>query len=132
MKRAGFFAIPLFFLLLSNGSSFADNTQTGNANSQATVETNVQGNGNVTTHIETSNNGQTNVIDTQGNGQINVTNNNGNVTVTKTPQVTIVQMQTVTSTPTPTALSKVEGRISFVTNLMKDISNFLKRIIRNL
>lgn len=131
MKKAGLIIVPLFFLLLST-SSFADDVQPGNASAQSTVINNVQGSGSVQTHIETSANGQTNVIDTQGNGQVNVENNNGNVSVTKTPGVTIVQTQTVTSTPAPTAAPKVEHKLSFVANLMQDISSFISRIFHNL
>jgi len=121
----------LFLFALEPSVALADNIQTRNASAQSTVENNVQGNGNVTTHIETSANGQTNVIDTQGNGQINVTNNNGNVTITKTPQVTIVQ--TLNSTPTPKIIYKHQPKTpSLVSGLFENLTNFLKRIFRNL
>ncbi len=135
MKKAGFLVIPLLLLIFSAHSSFADNVQTGNVvDAQSTVENNVQGSGSVTTHIETSANGQTNVIDTNGNGTVNVTNNNGNVSITKTPDVNITQTQVETqiSTPTPKITPPIIHKPSLMSNIFTNITDFIKRVFRDL
>jgi len=109
---------------------YAQNIQTGNSHAQSSVISNVQ-DGNVITHIETTANGQTNVIDANGNGQISVNNDNGKVSITKTPQVTIVQTQTLSSTPTPTIILKNKSSIKTLSaTLLKEIQNFFKQFFR--
>jgi hypothetical protein len=131
MRKVVFFTLPLFLLLILANSSLAGTTETGNATDNSTVETNVQGSGNVSTHIETTVNGQTNIIDTQGNGETKVENNNGKVTVTKSPEVTIVQ--TLNSTPTPKIIYGQKPKTpSLVSGLFEKLTNFLSRILHNL
>ena len=131
MRKAVFFTLPLFLLLILANPSLAGTTETGNATANSTVETNVQGNGNVSTHIETTVNGQSNIIDTNGNGETNVENNNGNVTVTKSPEVTIVQTQI--STPTPKIIYEHKPKTpSLVSGLFQNIRNLFSRIFHDL
>jgi hypothetical protein len=112
---------------------YAQNIQTGNASAKSSVVNEVEGSGNVTTHIETTANGQTNIIDANGNGGITVSNDNGKVSVTKTPQVTIVQTQTLNSTPTPTMTPvKTVHKTSFFSNFIEKVSNFINRIFKDL
>jgi hypothetical protein len=106
---------------------YAQNIQTGNASAQSSVVNNVEGNGSVTTHIETTANGQTNVIDANGNGQTDVENDNGIITVSKSPQITIAQTQIFTSTPTATIAPKGKSKFpSLVSSFIKQLQAFLQ------
>lgn len=130
MKKAGFLGLSFLTLLIFlKSSAYAQNIITGNQKAETTVTNNVTG-GNVTTHIETTVNGKTNVIDSQGNGNIEVKNENGNVTISTSPQVTVTE--TKNSTPTPKITPKPTHKTSFLSNFFDKISNYFKRIFHNL
>ena len=133
MKKAGFTLIA-FLLLTPVGAKrvFAENITTGNANAQSTVETQVSGNGTVTTHIETTVNGKTDIQDSNQSGSIEVTNNNGVVTVKRNLSPTISASPLITATPTSTMQpAKVEQK-NVVESLVERISDFFKRVFKNL
>lgn len=131
MKKAGFSSIPFLILiiLLIPNPVFAETITTGNASAKSYVKTEIEGSSNVSTHIETTANGKTEVIDSNESGEIEVKNNNGNVTVKKTPQTSI--SPTLTSTLSATTKS-IEHKKTFISNFLEIIFNFIKRIFTNL
>ena len=100
MKKAGF-SIPFVLLLLLTVKSdiFAETiVKNGESTSNVRVSTNTNG-GTVSTYIETTVNGKTQIIESNEEGEIEVENKNGQVTVKKsTPNTTITE---VTKSPTP-------------------------------
>jgi hypothetical protein len=133
MKKAGFSCIPLFILLLFffPPISFADDSQNGNATSETRVSNTVTNGGSTYTHIETTVNGQTNIIDSKDQGEIDVRNDNGNVTVNKSPNVTVAVSENKISTPTPT-IKPLLHKTTFISDIFANLSNFFKRILHNL
>ncbi len=130
MKKAGFFILLLLpFFFFTKSPVYAQNITTGNASAKSYVKTEIEGSSNVATHIETTANGKTEVIDSNINGEIEVNNNNGNVTINKSSQAST--SPTLTSTPSPRTKS-TEHKKTFILNFLERISNFFKRIFTNL
>jgi len=115
MKKAGFsyFLLTLLFLSLFKFPAFAQNITTGNQNAETKV-TNTVNNGSVTSHVETSVNGQTTTVDSNQPGELDVKNVNGTVTISKTPE-------------TPTIIPKPIHK-NFLSNFFERIRNLFKRI----
>jgi len=132
MKKAGFSCIPLFIilLLLVKSPVFAEDSSNGNVNSEMHV-TNINNNGNVTSHVETSVNGQTTTVDSNEPGELDVKNVNGTVTISKSPEVSITVTKNHNATPTPT-IKPDQHKIPFISTLLERLSNFFKRILHNL
>ena len=138
MKKAGVTLVPiLFFFLVSTEPSFAQTSiKNGNSTSNIRVSTNTDG-GSVSTHIETTVNGQTQIIESHEEGEIEVENINGQVTVKKsTPNTTITN---ITKTPTPASSESAsidedveerkEFKKSFIEKFLKNIENFVRRFL---
>lgn len=69
---------------------YAQNIQAGSSNAQTSVETNVQGDGNVSTHIEVEANGEKKVLDSNSPGtyKLDVESTGNNLSETATPTKT--------------------------------------------
>jgi hypothetical protein len=133
MKKAIVFDILfIVYVSLTVKVVFAQNITTGAASANSTVQTNIQGSGNVKTHIETTVNGQTNTVDSNEPGKIQVENNNGNVTISKTPQTSLSAISTPIATTSPSIKPIKPIQKNFVFNLFERFSNFLHRIFKNL
>jgi hypothetical protein len=119
---------------------FAQNIQTGNASAQSTVQTDVQGSGSVSTHIEINANGVKKVLDSnspgtyklevQSNGNSSSENNNDNQTITPTVSLSPTPTIAPTATPTPPIIVKTRENhnSSFLSNIAQDIQNFFDKI----
>jgi len=137
MKKAGVALLPILLLLLSANTASAENTvNESQSTSNIRVSTQTDG-GNVSTHIETTVNGQTQIIESHEEGEIEVENINGQVTVKKsTPNTTITN---VTKTPTPASSESAsidedveerkEFKKSFIEKFLKNIENFVRRFL---
>ena len=137
MKKAGVALLPILLLLLSANTASAENTvNESQSTSNIRVSTQTDG-GSVSTHIETTVNGQTQIIESHEEGEIEVENINGQVTVKKsTPNTTITN---VTKTPTPASSESAsidkdvqeekEIKKSFIENFLKNIENFVRRFL---
>lgn len=142
MKKNIVFSSLFFALcLLSSRYSFSQNIQTGNSSATSTVETNVQGNGNVQTHIETSANGVTKTLDATGSGTYKVevkSNGNNAPQNSNSPVFSPSSYPTPTASATPTVKPDIKNKIqekSFTANvskLIEIISSFFKRMLANL
>ena len=99
---------------------YAQNIQIGNANAQSSVINTVEGNGNVSTHIEVEANGDKKVLDTNSSGtySLSVQSNNGAVSTVSV----IATSESPIATATPKVLQK---NISPIQSL---ISSFINRI----
>jgi hypothetical protein len=133
MKKAGFSCIPLFILLLLLIKSpvFAQDISTGNQIAETKV-TNINNNGSVTNHVETTVNGQTTTVDSNKPGELDVKNVNGTITISKSPEVSITVTQSHTASPTPTATLPESKHKSLISSFFEWLSNFFKRILHNL
>ena len=130
MKKAGFFTLLLLpFFFFTKFPVYAENVTTGNASAKNYTKTEIERSSNVATHIETTANGKTEVIDSNESGEIEVRNNNGNVMINKSSQAST--SQTLTSTSSPRTKS-MEHKKTFILNFLEIISNFFKRIFTNL
>lgn len=132
MKKAGFFlAFSAVFFFLSSSNVFADDVVTGNASIETHV-TNINNNGSVKSHVETTVNGKKDIEDSNQPGEMDVKNINGNVTVTKSLNPSI----TISPTPIATHSSAMQSpkliRKNLVTRFFENISNLLKRIFNDL
>ena len=137
MKKAGVALLPILLLLLSANTASAENTvNESQSTSNIRVSTQTDG-GSVSTHIETTVNGQTQIIESHEEGEIEVENINGQVTVKKsTPNTTITN---VTKTPTPASSESAsidedveerkEFKKSFIEKFLKNIENFVRRFL---
>jgi len=132
MKKAGFsyFLLFLLFLSLFKSPALAQNITTGNQSAETKV-INTVNNGSVTSHVETSVNGQTTTVDSNQPGELDVKNVNGTVTISKTPNATITITENKNSTVTPTIIPKPIHK-NFLSNIFERISNFFRRIFHNL
>jgi len=113
---------------------YAQVIQTGNANAQSSVQTDIQGDGSVTTHIEVNANGDKKVLDANSPGtyslQIQSNSNNSNANhQTITPTVSLSQEPNSTSASS-TIIEKKPGihKLSFLSNLENNIQNFFHKI----
>lgn len=130
MKKTGFFSISFLLFFISAMPSFAQTITTGDQTAQTSV-TNTINNGSVTSHTETTVNGQTTIIDSNGPGSVNIKNVNGNITISKTPEVTIAVTQKPASS-TPTVIPDEEpASKSFISDVFENIKSFLKRLFNN-
>jgi hypothetical protein len=107
--------------------------QTGNANAQSSVETNIQGSGNVSTHIEVEANGEKKTLDANSPGTYTLgVQSNTNSTQNPTPVPKgLANPNAATATPNMTKESEIH-KPSFFSNVMVSLQNFLKRIFNNL
>jgi len=105
MKRYLFLAV-LFSLTLPVSIALADEIKTGNASAETRVYNTVSDDGDTYTHIETTVNGKTNIIESKNEGEIDVRNVNGKVTINKSPEVMVTITQDENSTATPTITKK--------------------------
>ncbi|PIR80188.1 MAG: hypothetical protein COU25_01470 [Candidatus Levybacteria bacterium CG10_big_fil_rev_8_21_14_0_10_35_13] len=140
MKKAGIALLPILLLLLSANTASAENTvNESQSTSNIRVSTQTDG-GNVSTHIETTVNGKTQIIESNEEGEIIVENKNGEVTVKKsTPNTTITN---VTKTPASSSTQsasidkevgqKEEFKKSFIEIFISSLKDFFKRIFSNL
>lgn len=140
MKKAGGVISILLLLLISKDTVFAETTiKNGDSTSNIRVNTNTNG-GTVSTHIETTVNGKTQIIESHEEGEIIVENNNGEVTVKKsTPNTTITN---ITKTPTPTSTESAsidkedkdlekqeETKNSIIKSFLNAVENFVRKIL---
>lgn len=143
MKKAGF-SIPLFLLLLLTlkPNVFAETVvKEGNSTSKIQVNTSADG-GTVSTHIETTVNGEKQIVDSNEEGEIIVENKNGEVTVKKSPESMNVTLTSTNSSPIVPEASDTQGfdqeredRIeskNIIEEIFENIKNLLKRIFNNL
>ena len=112
---------------------FAQNIQTGNSSAQSLVQTNIQGNGSVSTHIEVSANGEKKVLDTNspGNYKLEVQSNSYNSNVNNPTISPIISLSpTPISSPSPTIIPKTANihKFSYLSNLIKNIQIFFGNI----
>lgn len=133
MKKAGslYILFPVLFLVLLNSPAFAQEIQTGNQSAETKITNNVNG-GSVTTHIETTVNGQTTTVDSNEPGKIEVENNNGNVKINKTAQEEPSVSPSNTASATPKILPKKTELKNIISSFFEEISRFFKRIFDNL
>lgn len=127
MKLAGLFLTSLLTLLFFSSHVYAQDIVTGNQTAQTSV-TNIVNNGTVTSHSETTINGETTTVDSNGTGSINIKNVNGKVTVSKSPEATIIVNYKQASI-TPTAAPKQAHKFFFL-NIFENFKSFLKNIFK--
>ncbi|MBI3984729.1 MAG: hypothetical protein HY344_02190 [Candidatus Levybacteria bacterium] len=122
----------LLFLLVTPGV-FSQYIQTGDASSYSKVETNIQGNGSVQTHIEVEANGEKKVLDADSPGtyELKVESNSDNSSNVKP---TPTKSATHSATPTPDVDDQKENlsKKSFIQSFIETLSNLIKRIFNNL
>jgi hypothetical protein len=114
--------------------------QTGNANAGSSVQTDIQGNGSVSTHIEVQANGEKKTLDANSPGTYSLSvqsNDNGNPTTTPTPTIIIEPSSSPKSaTATPTIIVKSsqkqapDNSPSFFVNLAKYLESFFRKIFK--
>ena len=116
------------------GKVSAQNIQTGNSNDSSTVETNIEGSGNVQTHIEVNANGDKKVLDTTGPGKYKVEVNSNNNYKTSVPEVSTPSASTSSVSAKNTA--QEENHPSTIANVIKNfriyIQDFFKQILNAL
>jgi hypothetical protein len=130
-------------ILIINTTTAYAQIQTGNASAQTSVQTNVEGSSNVSTHIEVQANGEKKVLDTNSPGtySLSVQSNDDNsqtITPTPTPTPTITLSPKTSDIPkenTATYTATIENNQkkeilnqSFLSNLITHIENFFKKI----
>lgn len=116
--------------MISNAPSvyYAQNIQTGNfVDAQSTVQTNIQGSGSVSTHIEVSANGERKVLDSNSPGTYKLEVNSSNNNSTANNQTVISHVASASSSSTPIIKTKIH-KLSFLSNFGKDIQNFLRSV----
>jgi len=106
----------------------AQNIQTGNANAQSSVQTDISGSGSVSTHIEVSANGEKKVLDSNSPGTYSLSvgsNNNSNAN----NEAIISPAASPSASPTPTNILKKNeiSRQSFLLNLENNIKNLFSK-----
>ena len=123
------FLIILFVLFSFPPVISAEDIQTGNASAKSTVETNVQGSGSVTTHIEVEANGEKKVLDTNepGSYSLSVESNNNS-------KASVNSSSNTSSSSTPSGTPDIDSdsndkKSSFISTLVKNIRNFFERIL---
>ena len=137
-KTLPYLFIFLLASIVSVRFSYAQNIQTGNSDAKATVETNIEGNGNVQTHIETSANGVKKVLDTNGPGtyKVEVKSDGENSSSSPSPAVSASASSTASATPT-TVERKASGHnfssvLNFVNDFKKSIEDLFNRLFYSL
>lgn len=99
--------------MILNIPTYYAQIQTGSANAQSSVETNIQGSGNVSTHIEVSANGEKKTLDANSPGtyslSVQSSNNNNSNNETITPTVPTPHLS---STPTASKASEPKEKIN--------------------
>ena len=129
MKKILFIIFALFFIFPVD--FFAEDVTTGNQGVETSVINNVD-NGSVTTHIQTTVNGKTTVIDSNEPGKIEVKNINGDVEITKilqeSPIVRPTHMASVSSTTHPITVKNN----NIIANFFEKLSVFLNKLFENL
>jgi hypothetical protein len=123
--------------MIINTPAYYAQVQTGNANAQSSVQTDIQGGGNVSTHIEVQANGEKKTLDANSPGtyslsvQSNNNNNTNNPTVTPatpTPHLSSIPIASKEPELKPKITKMVEAKLLFFSNFIKDIENFFKKI----
>jgi len=112
-------------ILITSPTYFAQNIQTGNANAESSVQTNIQGGGSVSTHIEVSANGEKKVLNSNSPGTytLNVSSSNNN-----TGSQTITPI--ISSSPIASPSPKVEQKnIIHKKSLLSNIENVIQNLI---
>lgn len=128
-------SLILLFFFLFTPQSFAQNITTGNASSYSKVETNIEGNGNVQTHIKVEANGGKKVLDADKSGKYEVNINsdakidNSSLTPTKTSSSSSVLTNNKDDEKENDNETNNRSLIQIVIN---NLSNFIKRIFTNL
>lgn len=105
--------------------------QTGNSSAQSSVQTNIQGNGSVSTHIEVSANGEKKVLDSNSPGTYKLevqSNNNNNSDQNITPIISLFPIPTATPTSTLIPKKTEAHKSSFLSDIEKNIQKFLGKI----
>lgn len=107
--------------------------QTGNSNAQSSVQTSIEGNGSISTHIEVNANGERKVLDSNSPGTYSLqvgTSNNSNTNNNETISPTISLSPTQAASPTPTIIERKPEihNQSFLSNFKNIMQNFLKKI----
>lgn len=115
-------------LLLASTSGVSAQIATGNSSSHASVETNIQGNGNVSTHIEVNANGNTKTLDANKPGtyklEVNSTENNQEQKTSPTPTVTPKPAEKPTS-KTINTIKKNDSLNYWLNNLITELKKIL-------
>lgn len=123
MKITLLFTIFIFLNLFLKQETYAQEIQTGNASAKSSVETNIEGNGNVETHIEIQANGEKKVIDSNKPGKIEVTlgskNNSIETEKDSSPAANIKK-----------EIKNINNQKITSDKLLNDIANFFKKIFK--
>ena len=108
---------------------YTQNIQTGNANAQSSVQTNIEGNGSVSTHIEVNANGEKKVLDSNSPGtyKLNVQSNGNNSNINNETIISPVTSPSSSSTPAITKRTEIR-KFSFLLNIENDVQNFFAKI----
>lgn len=133
MKKAGslYILFPVLFLVLLNSPAFAQEIQTGNQSAETKITNNVNG-GSVTTHIETTVNGQTTTVDSNEPGKIEVINNNGEVKINKSTLEKPSMSSSNIASSSPRIVPRKTEFKNIISGFFEIISNFFKRVFGNL
>jgi hypothetical protein len=126
-------------IMIINTPTYYAQVQTGNSNAQSSVQTDIQGSGNVTTHIEVEANGQKKTLDANSPGTYSLSiqsNNNGYAKPTAAPNAPTPHLS---STPIASRESKLEPKIVkkseikpiFFFKFVRDIEDFINKIFNN-
>ncbi|MEK7551250.1 MAG: hypothetical protein AAB532_01485 [Patescibacteria group bacterium] len=129
-----YFLLGLILFFLFSRPTYAQDITIGNSSSYSNIETNIQGEGNVKTHIEVDVNGEKKVLDANKPGiyEFNVNLD------TKTND----DLKATTKYSSPSSriddnnkkiqLTEKEEKYSLAQIVLKNIINFIKRIFNNL
>ncbi len=136
MKNLAFsyYLLILLLFFISISQSFAEGITTGNASSYSKVETNIEGNGNVQTHIEVEANGEKKLLDRDkpGTYEVNINSdtkiNDNNPTPTKSSSYSSI----LDDEDKEEENNKEKDRRSLIQIVIENLSNFIKRIFNNL
>ncbi len=136
MKKLYFSYLPLALLFFFPFTSiiFAQDITAGNASSYSKVETNIEGNGNVQTHIEVEANGKKKLLDgdKQGTYEANINSdtkiNDNNPNSTKSSSFSSI----LDDEDKEEENNKEKDRRSLIQIVIENLSNFIKRIFNNL
>ena len=107
---------------------YAQNAQTGNATTQSIVETNIQGDGSVSTHIEVEANGEKKVLNANsaGNYKLDIESNNNSATVSASSSTSS------TFSKKPNANEKPKIKTTLFINLKAYLENILEIVFKDL
>jgi len=109
---------------------FVPNIQTGNSSAQSSIQTDIQGSGSVSIHIQVSANGETKTLDSNSPGtyklEVRTSNNNSNIS----NEIIISPVASHSSSPTPAITKRIEIRkLSFLLSIENNFQNLFHNIL---